>query len=240
MGYFDGTLYYEFIEGKDDSLYVKSADKSCQEVNIPAKVKINGNSCLVTKIADRAFKECVMLESVIIPNTITDMGTVAFESAMGVFHGCAALSKIEIPNSVVTIGRGAFSGCKSLTSITIPNSVTTIGSCCFSDCEKLSSIKLSQNITRIELETFRGCSALTSIEIPAPVVFIGNYAFQGCSALEQVFSCINSPRQGSVSSSAFSAVYTATLYVPLGTLAEYKKITEWSHFSMILETKCDY
>ena len=46
------------------------------------------------------------------------------------FEGCSSLTSITIPNSVTNIGFLAFGGCTSLTSVTIPNSVTSIGDPC--------------------------------------------------------------------------------------------------------------
>jgi hypothetical protein len=44
------------------------------------------------------------------------------------------ITDLVIPNSVTSIGSQAFDGCSGLTSITIPNSVTSIGSCAFRGC----------------------------------------------------------------------------------------------------------
>ena len=43
------------------------------------------------------------------------------------FGLCTSINSIEIPNSVTNIGECAFSSCESLTSINIPNSVASIG-----------------------------------------------------------------------------------------------------------------
>jgi len=44
------------------------------------------------------------------------------------------ITNLIIPNSVTSIGSSAFSGCSGLTSVTIPNSVTSIGSSAFYNC----------------------------------------------------------------------------------------------------------
>ena len=46
----------------------------------------------------------------------------------------AGCKNTAIPNSVTSIGSYAFEGCSGLTSVTIPNSVTSIGSCAFDGC----------------------------------------------------------------------------------------------------------
>lgn len=50
------------------------------------------------------------------------------------------LESIIIPNSVTEIGSSAFSNCRSLTSFTIPDSVTEIGFWAFEDCISLISV----------------------------------------------------------------------------------------------------
>ena len=47
---------------------------------------------------------------------------------------------VTIPNTVTSIGSYAFNGCRSLTSVTIPNTVTNIGSYAFHYCIGLTSI----------------------------------------------------------------------------------------------------
>ena len=92
-----------------------------------------------------------------------------------------------IPNSVTSIGSEAFEGCTGLTSITIPNSVTSIGYWTFSCCSSLTSITIPDGVTSIGDMDFGGCSGLTSITIPNSVTSIGDSAFYGCTGLKDVY-----------------------------------------------------
>ncbi len=66
------------------------------------------------------------LLSVLLPNSITTIGNLAF-------YSCNGLSSIVIPNSVTTINSSAFQSCKGLKSITLSNKLTSIGDQCLYD-----------------------------------------------------------------------------------------------------------
>ena len=66
----------------------------------------------VKEIAKDSFRDCVNLQSIAIPNSVTSIGNYAFE-------GCSALTEIEIPDSVTSIGNYAFRDCTNLTTLTL-------------------------------------------------------------------------------------------------------------------------
>ena len=102
------------------------------------------------------------------------------------FRSCSSLTSIVIPNSVTSIGEMAFSYCSGLTSIKIPNSVKSIGREAFVLCSGLTSVTIGYSVESIGDYAFDGCSGLTSITIPSSVTSIGFGVFQGCSELESV------------------------------------------------------
>ncbi|MCI5582324.1 MAG: leucine-rich repeat domain-containing protein, partial [Anaeroplasma sp.] len=125
------------------------------------------------------------------------------------FAQCSSLNTIEIPESVTEIGNGAFSECYNLESVTfaegsklevlspgvfnstnitnidIPQSVKKIGDYAFGGCQSLESIILPQNLEIIGEGAFNN-SKLKKIEIPESVTEIGNGAFDECYNLESV------------------------------------------------------
>ena len=119
------------------------------------------------------------LKAIVIPNSVTSIGT-------GAFSGCSSLTSVTIPNSVTSIGKYAFQDCSSLTSVTIPNSVTSIGTYVFQNCSSLISANIGNNVTNVRDYTFSGCSSLTSVTIPNSVTSVESSAFNNCKALNKI------------------------------------------------------
>ena len=174
---FVDTAYYNNVNHwENDVLYIGHH-------LINAKGTIRGSYTVKTgtiTVAGDAFKECVSLTSIIIPNSVTSIGHSAFK-------GCTALKNIKISNKVTNIGSYAFENCTSLTSITIPNGVTSIGSYAFWKCTSLTSIIIPNSITGIGVAVFGYCTSLINITIPNSITSIDDYAFNGCTSLKDVY-----------------------------------------------------
>ena len=108
--------------------------------------------------------------------------------------------KVEIGNSVTSIGKYVFYSCSGLTSITIPDSVTSIEERAFYGCRALTSITIPNSVTSIAYGAFYNCRALTSITIPNSVTSIGNTAFYNCVSLPE--ACILGFTQNQIVSNA--------------------------------------
>lgn len=111
--------------------------------------------------------------------------------------------------AVTAIDNNAFEWCTELTIVVIPNSVTSIGSYAF------------------------GSSGLTSVNIPNSVTAIGDHAFDGCPLLKGVYSYIAEPSAITMGNDVFSwdgNYAERTLYVPKGTVEDYKADERWSAF----------
>ena len=133
----------------------------------------------VTNIGDYAFSGCRSLTSLVIPDSVTNIGDYAFE-------GCGSLSSLVLPDGVTSIGKCAFRGCGSLSSLVLPDGVINIGGNAFADCKSLRSVVIPNSVTSIGGGAFGGCKSLHSVVIPDSVTSIGDYAFSGCSALSSV------------------------------------------------------
>ena len=138
----------------------------------------------ITALPTRAFHASENVENLILPNTLTTIGSKMFAES--------TLKFVIIPVGVTTIEQAAFEKCTALTSIEIPASVETIGDSAFMGCSKLATVtfeKGSQLKTiggRYGSGAFANCTALTAIEIPASVETIEATAFKRCSSLATV------------------------------------------------------
>lgn len=101
------------------------------------------------------------------------------------FGDCTNLTGIELPNTVIKIGRNAFYN-TGLTRIDIPNSVTYIGEFAFMSCKNLSNIVLGNSLTTIDIGAFSSCTNLMNLTIPKSVSMIAGGAFSGCPNLESI------------------------------------------------------
>lgn len=82
------------------------------------------------------------------------------------FKDCINIEKIVLPDSVQSIGRNAFAGCTGLKEIVMPETLNALGAGAFSGCGSLSTAAVSQGISRLERGVFKNCVSLREISLP--------------------------------------------------------------------------
>ena len=182
---YDGySLGFTVIASDSDEVYVKCSTKPSvsTELNIPSEVTNDGNTYIVTAIAQNAFYNTKFEGDLIIPNTITDIGPSAFRK-------CTDLSgKLYIPENIQNISSKAFMN-TGFTSIEILSEyITEIPDEAFSGCENLTEVIFTDQIESIGSSAFLECYMLESIKLPEDLISIGNNAFEFSGLVEIKFN----------------------------------------------------
>ena len=165
----------------------------------------------ITKIPEQAFREKNLTGNLVIPNSVTEIGYLAFAGCTG-FKG-----NLTIPNSVTTIGKSAFYNCSGLTGeLKIPNSVTTIGESAFENCTGFTgNLTIPNSVTTIGISAFAGCTGFTgNLTIPNSVTTIGYSAFENCTGFTGILTIPNSVTTIGYSAFARCTGFTGNLTIP--------------------------
>lgn len=170
---FDPGLIYELIN-EDTEYQIISVGTAKGDLVIPSTYR--GKP--VVKIGTKAFRSNTRVTSVVMPNTIVEIGDSAF-------YNCSSLEKITLSENLKDIGVAAFQSCRLLTEIEIPSSVNTIPDNAFTYCYNLKKVILPTSVTTIGESSFSDCKALTDIDI-SNIINFSSYAFNACEALEEV------------------------------------------------------
>ncbi len=128
----------------------------------------------VTAIGDYAFRELRWLNNVSLPESLTHIGSYAFQDSQ--------MSAIDAPG-VTEIGEGAFANCSNLQTASFPKA-QVVGDSAFASCMSLKTVDFTSVVT-IKDNAFNYCNALSEMNIPN-CTSIGMNAFTSCSSLQTV------------------------------------------------------
>ena len=134
----------------------------------------------VEYIPEAAFIDCYEVESLVIPDSVTEIND-------GAFAMCGSLENVYGGNGIRRIGAGAFWECESLIEPLLPESLEEIGDGAFANCFVIEEVVIPQSVRYIGCWAFMNCSSLRSVyfnalDCEAP----GDYyrpIFQGCQNL---------------------------------------------------------
>lgn len=196
-------LQYELSNFKMAAEVFGLEDKNISHIAIPDKIEYNGKSYTVTSIkssnshhnnehiaeitlpngikwiGEHTFSQYTNLSKITLPDSIISIGKDAF-------WGCSKLKEITIPNGIRVIRDNTFINCTSLTKLSLPNSVTEIRTKAFAYCSKLEEITIPNGVNRIEDKAFYGCYALTKVKLPESITEIKSKTFGYCSELTEI------------------------------------------------------
>ena len=250
------------------------------DIIIPSTVRHNGVTYTVIALQN-TFAKAYHVTSITLPNTIESI-------SKWTFTGCRALQSITIPENVTNIGPEAISdwngveGYQTLhvTDKPLTNIITlyynarqapnffqgafhlgSVGSECqvvigetvesipryFLYKNRVASVVMSSSVTSIGEYAFCDMNSLRTITIPKDVTSIGDYAFGHdpyagsdpysgspyLCGITTVFSEMTTPC--AINETVFDHPENMTLYIPAGTLNNYAQADYWKNFGHIIE-----
>jgi len=177
----DGVTWYYELKGGTSRIFYNNnkAISGSPRGNLTIPETLGGKP--VVCIGKYAFKDCVGVTGVAIPNSVTNIEAYSFS-------GCSGIKSITIPDTVQIVAANAFNGCSGIRQVVIPQCVSTNSlSRIFPDAYgSMTNIVISDSATSIGAATFAGCRGLTHLEIPSGVTNIGKDAFSGCTNLVEI------------------------------------------------------
>lgn len=145
----------EDVELKDYSNLIETTDYIYS-------INKDNTSCTLHKIKN--ISECLNIPNKIDNYIVTDLENKNSES---IFEDTETIrvTTINIPDSVIVIGKHCFNECKFIKNIIFGKGVVTLDVGCFSYCDSLEKVVIPENVKFIEDYAFRNCSSLKKITI---------------------------------------------------------------------------
>ena len=254
-----------FALKNDGTLEVIGLNAWTTIADILSDVTIGGKTYRVTSIKAWAFEGRSDLQYLSIPWTVTSIGEYAFidcgsnitvniadpecwcQMQLGNEHASPLSSagrvlvhdiettRIDIPETVTSIGKFTFYQCRKINSLNIPSSVIFIGSSAFEDCTGLTALTLSEGLQSVGGSSFEGCTGLKSLTIPSTVNTIKLNAFKNCKGLTDVYCYAQTVPNTDDTAFDGTPIESATLHVPRGCSGAYKAMAPWKSFKNIVE-----
>lgn len=182
-----------------------------------------------TKIADNFCNSCYSLTSIVIPDTVTEIGNNFCQDSQ--------LNSFTFNNSVNKIG-SYFLGNSRVTSLTIPSTVKSIGNDCLNGCKYLTQVIYNAPTTDIPQSLCNNTNSLSLIDLNSSVSNIKAYCFSRQSASTDLLEVVLRKTDAIVNvynpigESGFNAAFrnrrNIKLYVPSALIASYEADSKWA------------
>ena len=171
---------------KKEAIVVGGQDVNIKWLYVPNTINKDGIEYNVKQIGDSAFKNCMELEEVSLPDELERIGANAFQND-------SKITEIKLPENLKKAGQGAFGECSGLTEIEIPRALETVETVYWRDqngmfrgCSNLKNIRFEEGSKKIIDNIFVNCTGLEKVTIPEGIETIGNGAFMGCINVQEV------------------------------------------------------
>lgn len=142
----------------------------------------------VKVISDAAFIRCDRVTSIIIPDTIVNIGSQAF-------NGCNSLTSLTIPASVTNVGHQIACNATNLVLLTIGCGQATYAEAAFA-YTFAKTIAIGEGMASIDKWLFGGNENLEAITVPQSVTNVEEGAFADCRKLARAYVFIGTTIEG--------------------------------------------
>ncbi len=198
-----------------------------------------------TSIPEEIFRNYFSLETLVLPSQLEYIPYLSIAE-------CMKLQAITIPATVTEIADRAFEDCRSLKSITFEGEATPqgaphraaaegsalwrIGSWAFYNCHQLEHLTIPEGVTEVGDAAFYGCTYLEDMTLPSTVQEIGDNGFALCAKLQKIHVKATTPP--TIKAKTF---FDVNRRIPVYVLDEvvdaYKDDPYWSEFDIQGESK---
>ena len=115
------------------------------------------------EIKGQAFEECISLTKIVLPDGLKKITSYLPQSPIyGAFYYCIKLEDVILPPTLLSLEAGAFSRC-AIKEINLPPSLVSIGRYVFHECTNLESVRIPSSVRIIQGDAFSGCNAIKDI-----------------------------------------------------------------------------
>lgn len=143
------------VEINNVEISMSLGDEVFRNCNSLTSVKFS-SSCNIKSLGTSAFEGCTALQTVILPNGLTEIGEQTFYNCSSLYSISESGNGIAVPSGVTAIGAKAFSGCSSIFSLSLPVTVESIGEQAFYNCISLLEVRDLSNLHITEGSTDNG------------------------------------------------------------------------------------
>ena len=150
----------------------------------------------------------------------------------GAFSGCDQISgKVTVPEGVTAIREDAFKDCESITELDLPDSLVELGRQCFMNMDSLEKLVLPKNVTAIPVTMASQCG-MTAFTALGDIKTISGYALQYCSrCLTYDFTACTSVPTLHQTSVFININPDADIFVPSELYDEWIVATNWAQYA---------
>lgn len=176
----DSPLYIEVETDKQTKEQYASVKYCYREYKGAITIPESYSGVAVTHIDFEAFMNCRGITEINLPPTLNEI----WDSG---FYGCTSLRSIDIPDSVVYIGKLSFQNCSSLQSVILPENLRDIFMFTFAGCASLKEIEIPNGVEVISNSVFMDCTSLEHVGLGSKVTMVGSYSFKNCISLKEIY-----------------------------------------------------